>query len=106
MNVSYWDERLLLALLNFALASGIGWACLCRVSVMSGADTRKLTRAAYAALMLGAAASGLSPMLLREWPGWGDVLMNGAVLLYMASGIRAWRNGVPSFAKSGPGELT
>lgn len=104
--MSYWDSRLLLALLNFALASGIGWACLCRVSVMSGANTRKLTRAAYAVLMLAAAGTGLSPVLFREWPTWIDVLMNGAVLLYMASGIRAWRNGVPSFAKSGPGELT
>lgn len=104
--MSYWDSRLLLALLNFILASGIGYACLCRISVMSGGSTLKVTRAAYAVLFVAAAASGLSPLLFREWPSYPDVMINGAVLLHLLSTVRAWRNGVPTFAKSGPGALT
>jgi len=104
--MSYWDSRLLLALLNFVLASGIGYACLCRVSVMSGGSTRKLTRAAYAVLFMAASASGLSPLLFREWPSYADAMLNGAVLLHLISTVGAWRNGVPTFAKSGPGALT
>jgi hypothetical protein len=98
--MNWIDERQVMALVNFLLCSGIGWACLCRVSVMTESTTRWSTRGAYA-LMIGAATfSGLSPWFVRDWPGWAEILMSAAVLTHLLSTKRGWQDGVPEYAKS------
>jgi len=98
--VSWPDYKNLMALANLLLCSGIGFICVCRVTVMRGQTTRKTVRAAYALVFAAAALSGWSPWFLGDWPGWADIAMSFAVLAYMASSMRAWRNGPPDFAKS------
>lgn len=88
-----------LALINFALCTGIGWACVCRISSMSRETTKARFRAGYAVLMVAATASGLSPLLWREWPGPGQIAMAVAALYVLGWGAQNWRTGPPSYAK-------
>lgn len=102
MNIDWSDARLLMALINLLVSSAVGWACVCRIGVMSSNSTRPLTRAAYALLFAAQFLSGFSPVLLREWPGVSDILVNSALLLLMFSTLQIWRFGVPEYAKSEP----
>lgn len=102
MTLDWTDTRLLMALANLALTTATGWACICRIGAMSAATTRPLTRAAYALIFAASFLSGFSPALLREWPGWSDILVNSAVLVLMFSTLRVWRRGVPEYARTGP----
>lgn len=99
------DAKLLMALANLVLCSIAAWTCVCRISVMAGETTRKLNRAAYSVMLMAICASGWAPWLFGEWPGWADLLMSTAVIVYMTSGMRAWKFGVPTFARSGPAPL-
>jgi hypothetical protein len=111
MNWDWIEFRTWCAFVNFCLCSAIGVVCICRASAMSKDTTRKLTRAAYTLLFGAALASGWSPYFFREWPGFGewpglgDIAMNSAVLVYMASGMRAWKFGLPDFARSNAAPL-
>lgn len=102
MTIDWADARLLTALFNLALTTATGWACVCRIGVMSGVTTRPLTRAAYALMLAASFLGGFSPVLLREWPGWSDIIVNAAVLVLMLSTLRVWRKGVPDYARSAP----
>lgn len=101
MNESIDAIRAILVILNFALCSALGWACLCRLNVMEGKDTRTVFRLKYAVLLTAATAGGFCP-LFGEWPTWTQCGMTGAVLFQLAGGARAWANGVPVYAKSDP----
>lgn len=105
MILDWTDARLLTALLNLAITTATGWACVCRIGVMSAATTRPATRAAYALMFAASFLSGFSPALLREWPGWSDILVNAAILVLMFSTLRVWRRGVPDYARSAPAQL-
>jgi hypothetical protein len=105
MNTWPQDWLYLLALVNFALCSAIGWACICRIAVMSADTTRKTYRAAYAVVLVCASASGLAPILWREWPGPGQLAMSVAVLAVLALGVSSWRHGPPTYARSAPAPL-
>lgn len=96
--MNWLDQHMLMALANLVLCCGIGAICVCRTAVMSHRTTRSLARAAYAAVACAATISGGSRWLFGDWPGWADLSMSAAVLLYMVSGMRAWRFGLPDFA--------
>jgi hypothetical protein len=96
--MNWLDQHMLMALVNLAFCCGIGAICVCRTAVMSHRTTRPLARAAYAAMACAATVSGFSHWWFGDWPGWSDLAMSGAVLVYMISGMRAWRFGLPDFA--------
>lgn len=98
--MSWLDQKMLLTLANLCLCAGIGWICLCRVTLMDKRSTRQLTRIVYALVGAGAAAVGCWYWITGEFSGWDNVIASSILLLYMASGARAWKGGVPSFAKS------
>lgn len=103
MSVS--DKLYLFAFINFCLCSAVGWVCLCRLATLDR-TSRRLFRALYACLMVAAAASGFQPLLFQEWPGFADLIVNLTLLFFIASGMRTWRNGPPSYAQSGPVPLS
>ena len=98
--MSWADKQLLLAALNLFLCGLIGWACVCRMAKMWAETTRLLTRWAYAAMFTAAGLSGWQRALIGEWPTWPQVASSAALLLFMWSGTRAWKDGPPDFAKS------
>jgi len=95
LSIDYWQTRQLVALCNWGLCCAIGWACICRISVASSETTRGLTRWSYAALFVGATASGFGP-LRGHWAGLPEIAMNAAVLLLLIDGVSHWRSGVPN----------
>lgn len=100
LGINVWDVVLLRAFINFILCAAIGWACICRITATSSTTTRTIVRASHCLLLVAAMASGLGPMF-GEWPGWADLLMSLAAVLYLAAGMRAWAFGtVPAFAKT------
>jgi hypothetical protein len=99
--MSWHEYKNLMALANLLLCSGIGWVCICRAAMMSSPTTRKATRVAYSLVCAAAGLSGWSPWFFGDWPGWASLAMSGAVLAYMFSGMPAWRDGLPDFARSG-----
>lgn len=96
-------ELLLLFLFaNFAICSAIGWACLCRINLMHGRETRLIFRLKYSVLLTAAGVAGFVPMLFPEAAPLALAALSGAVLFQLAGGARAWRGGVPEYAKSDP----
>ena len=93
---------MLMALTNFAVCSAVGWACVCRFSVMSESSTKVDFRLGYTLLFSAATASGLGPWLWGEWPGPGQIAMSLAALFVIGRGLRNWRAGPPDYARSGP----
>lgn len=85
---------LTLALLNLALCAAVAWASMCRLNTTTH-ETRPEVRAQFVALLAGSLAHGLQPILWGWLPGWGSVMMSGAVLLFLLLGMRRWRNGAP-----------
>jgi hypothetical protein len=98
--MNWLDDHLLKALANLIVCCLIGWACVCRFSMMDRHSTRAFTRWSYAVLFTAAGISGWQRVLFDEWPSWADLAVNVALLVFLASGIRAWRYGVPGFARS------
>lgn len=93
--MSIWQsDRLLLALANLILCSGLAWACLCRITVMSSSTTSKHVRAAYSVLMTVAIGVGTLPIWSGEWPGIGNLMLTGSQLVVMWAGRHAWRGAV------------
>lgn len=105
MTIGFLDAQLLMALANFGLTSAVAWVCLCRINAMSGDTTRRMTRSTYALILAAATLSGLSPVLLREWPGWSSLGINASLFVLLLSSRRAWLAGLPEFARSSPAPL-
>jgi hypothetical protein len=93
------EARTVLAVANFVVCSGIGWSCLCRIAGMSRETTCCHYRALYVGMVVCASASGFAPVLFREWPGPGQLLLALACLSYLLAGARRWRNGPPEYAR-------
>lgn len=89
-----------LAWVNFAICSAIGWACLCRVAMMSADSTLVRVRMGYTLLLVAAACSGLSPVLWNEWPGPGQITMALSALYVIGGGAQNWRAGPPPYART------
>lgn len=100
MSTATLETRAALALVNFALCSGIGWSCLCRMAGMSRETTCCHYRALYVLMLVAASASGFAPVLFREWPGPGQVVLALACLSYLAASSRRWRGGPPDYART------
>lgn len=92
-----------MAWVNFGICAAIGWACVCRVAMMSADTTRKRFRAGYTLLMVASTCSGLSPVLWGEWPGPGQIAMSLAALYVVGWGVQNWRRGPPGYARIGGG---
>jgi hypothetical protein len=88
-----------MAWLNFAICGAIGWACVCRVAMMTARTTKLRFRVGYTAMMVASSASGLSPVLWGEWPGPGQISMGLAALYVIGWGASNWRGGLPSYAR-------
>ena len=69
----------LIAVANWATCLGIAWVAICRLNLRS-CQRRLRQRARYAALLGGASASGMSPLLFGEWPGVGTLLFSAGLL--------------------------
>lgn len=95
----------LMAWVNFGLCAAIGWACLCRVAMMSVSTTRTRFRFGYTLLMVASACSGLSPVLWGEWPGPGQIGMGLAALYVIGWGAQNWRSGPPVYARRPGGSV-
>jgi hypothetical protein len=98
-----YETLVALAIVNFGLCSAIGWGCICRISAMSRETTKARWKGGYTLLLVAASASGLSPLLFREWPGPGQIGMALAALYVLGWGAQNWRGGPPPYArKPGP----
>lgn len=86
----------LMALANFALCGTAAVICLCRLVAMNPNTTSRFIFR-YALLLTAASASGIQPTLFGEWPGWADLLMTTALLVFLATSSRAWRGGPPVY---------
>ena len=88
-----------LAIANAALCALIAWSCVCRIMVMDERTTQRRFRAGYELLLAASISSGASPVLWGELPGPGQISMAVAVLYVIAASYRAWRDGVPDYAR-------
>lgn len=100
MSLASLEARVALAFVNFALCTAIGWSCLCRIASMSRETTCCHYRAVYVLLVVAASASGFAPVLFREWPGPGQIVLALACLSYLAASSRRWRGGPPDYART------
>lgn len=93
------NDHVLVSLLNLVLNLVVFYVCMCRVTVMTAATTRVFTRLAYTGLAVAAIVSGCWYWLVGDYSNWNDVLSSAALLAFMLSGARAWKDGLPAFAK-------
>lgn len=78
-----------LPLVNLLLCTGIAWSCLCRLN--SELCRRYLApRARYTAMLAGATACGLQPVMWGEQPGIGTVMLTASVALSLAISATWW----------------
>lgn len=103
--MNFFETRLLLALANFLLCTGIGWCCICRFHHMSADTTRRSVRIAFSLLFAGASASGFSPVLFAHFPGPGHVALAIGILAVLIAGASEWRHGLPEYARTAPAPL-
>jgi hypothetical protein len=94
--MNWFDQLYVMSFVNWLACTGIGWVCLCRMHRMSQ-KTRPLFVWNYAALFTGATACGWQPLLFREFAGWGDVLFAFAILSFLSSGRKAWKEQAPDY---------
>lgn len=97
--MNWFDQKALMCLANLVLCFGIGYVCLCRIAKMEEATTRKMTRLVYALVGATAATSGGWYWITGDWANWNDLFVNATLLIYMTSGARAWKFGVPEYAQ-------
>lgn len=76
--------------MHYLIVSGIFWAVICRARLMDD-YTPTTVKVQYGALLVGAV---LSLPIYTHGKG-GEVLLGGAVLLYLWIDARRWRHGVP-----------
>lgn len=79
----------LLSIMNLAVCICIAWACICR---LNSAVCRQClrARARYSLLLTGALASGFQPVLFREQPTLGTLLLSCAVLACLLINLGRW----------------
>lgn len=94
------DMLLILALINLVMCLGIAWSCLCRLAAMSGISTKLRFRINYTLILVCSMSSGFSPVLFREYPGPGSIMLAFGILYMLGIGYGTWKNGVPMYARS------
>lgn len=83
------------AIVNLIVCSCIFWSCMCRLEKM-GKSVPKRVRAQFVLTLVGSVASGLQPMLFAQWPGVGQTLFSGSVLMCLLLSMDRWRHGPPN----------
>jgi hypothetical protein len=84
-----------MAALNLIVCGACVWACICRLNTMSDAVPKRV-RFQFVALLVGCLASGLQPMLFKEWPGVGQTVLAVCVLIGLVISMPRWRHGPPA----------
>lgn len=88
-----WDHDAL-NVVNALLCTGIWWACLCRLNLLSSeSDWRP--RAMFTLVVLGATANGFAPILFAEPAGVGDCLLSATLFMGLLITSHRWRHGAP-----------
>jgi len=77
-------------LINFAVCSAIGWACICRLNDSISKDYKR-ARMRYTLLLAGATASGCAPVLFGAMAGVGHALFAGTVLIGILINVPRWK---------------
>lgn len=95
-------DAYLTAGLNGLLSGAIVFICICRARKITSEVLWRI-KAAYALLLMGAAANGFSPWLW-DFPGWPSVFFDFAILAKLLIESRDWRDG-PPFTATGPAPL-
>lgn len=90
----------LFALANLVLCGGVAFIAFCRLNAMHGGLLIRV-RSEYAVYLGAAVVAGFQPWW-GEWPGWGSLVITGAMLLGLICSSHAWRDGPPETTK---GEL-
>lgn len=107
LDVDLWPSPVQAVMIacNLVLCVLIVWSCVCRITLMDARTTLQHFRLGYAALLVAATSSGLSPLLWGELPGPGQIGMAMAILFMLGAGYGNWRHGVPDYATI-PGALS
>lgn len=90
---------LLMSVLNLIMCLAIAWSCLCRLAAMNGVSTQLRFRVSYTLFLVCSMASGLSPVMFKEHPGPGTLMLSFALLFMVGVGYGTWKDGVPDCAK-------
>jgi len=77
-------------LVNFAVCTAIGWACICRLND-SVSRHYKRARVRYTLLLAGATASGCAPVLFSAMPNTGHTLFAFCVLVGLIINVPRWK---------------
>lgn len=85
-----------LATANLLFCGGAMWACICRLNMSTKETVRPMVRVQYSAAVAGAMASGFSPVLFGEWPGYGQVTMSAGLLVLLLAEIGKWTHRPPA----------
>ncbi len=85
---------------NLAICLGVGWICICRITLMDRGTTRPMFRLAYAGMFAAIVGCGFSPWLFGDEIGFGTVMLSAALCGHMLSSTPLWRSGVPEFGRS------
>jgi len=96
------EATLFFLMVNFLICSAIAWSCLCRINLMHGKQTRMVFRLKYSILLTAASVAAFLPALFPTLAPVALAVFGAAVLFQLAGGARAWRGGVPQYAKSDP----
>ena len=92
--VSYWQTQQILALVNLAMCLAVIWSCICRLNT-DVCRTYLKARFRYAALLVGAMAHGLQPVLFNSMPGYAGTLFSFGVITHLLLGVENWRDVLP-----------
>lgn len=100
--LSWWPWAIALA--NTVVCLALAWACICRLNKASERTTQRVFVWKYAVLLTAAVASAISPVFgIVASPI--DLILNAAFFFALAGGRRAWRDGVPEYARTDAGRV-
>ena len=90
-----------LTVINLALCSAWGWGAFMRLRV-SHQGVLCRVRLIYAAMLMGASASGFQLQLFGEYAGYADITVSSTMVCFILLGSRRWRYGVPQDLMKNP----
>lgn len=103
--MNWLQQYQILTFVNLVICSAGGYICTCRLKHMRFDTTRQLTRLLYALVVIGLTLNGLWYWLFGGWADWQNLVGSITVVAVLVIDSRAWRNGLPGFAKSAPAPL-
>jgi hypothetical protein len=83
------DHQTIMSLLSFAICSGIGFVCVCRLnSPICKSSNLLATR--YALVLTGATAYGFQPILFKTYPNEAGIFFIACVLVSLVLNLERW----------------